>query len=413
MNQTRILFSVFLTIFIDLLGIGVLIPIYPLLIIAHSPFRVTPDSWQLSTSLLMLGWLSAAFPLAQFIFAPILGQISDKFGRKKVMLISIIGTSASYILFAIAIVTKNIPLLFFARIMDGCTGGNISVAQAVIADISTPQNRAKNFGLIGMAFGLGFIFGPVIGGVLSDHHLVKWFSASTPFYFTSTLSIINAFLIFKFLPETLKVKSEKRLDITRPIHNIVMAFSKPGLRNIMPSIFLFNGGFTFFTTFFAVIMATKYHFTQSGIGNYFAYVGIMIVISQGLLVRRVAKIVKDYQVLRFSLFGSGICLLVFFLIPASSEYLLYFVPPFLAGFNALTMSFNATLITRVTPENMRGEAMGINSSVMAIAQAIPAIISGYIASIGATLPIIVGSFICISAGLCFWLLFNPEQFYDK
>ncbi|HLX55101.1 MAG TPA: MFS transporter, partial [Aquella sp.] len=231
MNQTRILFSVFLTIFIDLLGIGVLIPIYPLLIIAHSPFRVTPDSWQLSTSLLMLGWLSAAFPLAQFIFAPILGQISDKFGRKKVMLISIIGTSASYILFAIAIVTKNIPLLFFARIMDGCTGGNISVAQAVIADISTPQNRAKNFGLIGMAFGLGFIFGPVIGGVLSDHHLVKWFSASTPFYFTSTLSIINAFLIFKFLPETLKVKSEKRLDITRPIHNIVMAFSKPGLRN--------------------------------------------------------------------------------------------------------------------------------------------------------------------------------------
>jgi len=413
MNQTKILFCIFFTIFIDMLGIGVLIPIYPLLIILHSPFRVTPDSWSLASGLMMFGWLNAAFPLAQFIFAPILGQLSDKFGRKKIMIVSIIGTSASYILFAIAIVTKNIPLLFFARIMDGCTGGNVSVAQAVIGDISSPQNRAKNFGLIGMAFGLGFIFGPVIGGIGSDHHLVSWFTAATPFYFTAALSIINVFLILKFLPETLKVKSEKRLDITRPIHNIAMAFSQPGLRNIMPSTFLFNCGFTFFTTFFAVIMSTKYHFTQSGIGNYFAYVGIMIIVSQGLLVRRVAKIAKDYQVLRFSLFGTGFCLLAFFLIPSSSQYLLYCVPPFLAGFNALTMSFNASLITRVTPENMRGEAMGINSSVMAIAQALPAIISGYIATIGATLPIIVGSFICLSAGLCFWMLFNPKQFHNN
>lgn len=396
-----------------MLGIGVLIPIYPLLILLHSPFRVTPDSWSLASGLMMFGWLNAAFPLAQFIFAPILGQLSDKFGRKKIILLSTFGTSISYILFAIAIVTKNIPLLFFARIMDGCTGGNISVAQAVIGDISSPQNRAKNFGLIGMAFGLGFIFGPVIGGIGSDNHLVSWFTAATPFYFTAALSIINVFLILKFLPETLKVKSGKRLDITRPIHNIAMAFSQPGLRNIMPSTFLFNCGFTFFTTFFAIIMTTKYHFTQSGIGNYFAYVGIMIVVSQGLLVRRIAKIAKDYQVLRFSLFGTGFCLLAFFLIPTSSQYLIYYIPPFLAGFNALTMSFNTSLITRVTPENMRGEAMGINSSVMAMAQALPAIISGYIATIGATLPIIVGSFICMSAGLCFWMLFNPKQFHNN
>lgn len=413
MNQTKALYSVFLTIFIDLLGIGVLIPIYPLLVILHSPFRVTPDSWSLESNLLMLGWLSAAFPLAQFICAPILGQLSDKFGRKKVMLVSTLGTSASYMLFAIAIVTKNIPLLFFSRIMDGCTGGNISVAQAVIADISTPQNRAKNFGLIGMAFGLGFIFGPVIGGIFSDHNLVSWFNAATPFYFTAALSVFNAFLIFKFLPETLKVKNEKRLDITRPIHNLAMAFSKPGLRNIMPSTFLFNGGFTFFTTFISFVMATKYHFTQSGIGNYFAYVGIMIVLAQGILVRRVARVAKDFQILRFSMFGTATCLLAFFLVPAESSYLLYCIPPFLSSFNALTMAFNSTLITRVSPENMRGEAMGISSSVMAIAQAIPAILSGYIASIGTTIPIIVGSFICLSAGLCFWLLFNPEQFHNK
>lgn len=413
MKQNKALVSVFLTIFIDMLGIGVLIPVYPLLVVSHSPFRITPDSWSLSSSMIMLGWLSAAFPIAQFLCAPILGQLSDKFGRKKIMALSITGTSISYLLFAVAIITKNIPLLFSSRILDGATGGNISVAQAVIADISKPENRARNFGLIGMAFGLGFIFGPVIGGIFSDWHMVSWFSAATPFFFTSILSIINVILILKFLPETLKVKSEKRLDITRPIHNIVMAFSKPGLRNIMPSTFLFNGGFTFFTTFFAVVMSAKYNFSQSGIGNYFAYVGMMIVLSQGLVVRNVAKIAADYQVLRFSIFGTAFCLLAYFMVPANHMYLLFFIPPFMSSFNALTMSFNSTLITRVTPDNMRGEAMGINSSVMAMAQAMPAIISGYIASIGTTLPIIVGSFICISGGLSFWLFFNPKQFQNK
>lgn len=413
MKQNKALFSVFFTIFIDMLGIGVLIPVYPLLVVSYSPFRITPDSWSLSSSMIMLGWLSAAFPIAQFLCAPILGQLSDKFGRKKIMSLSLTGTAISYFLFAIAIVTKNIPLLFFSRIMDGATGGNISVAQAVIADISSPQDRAKNFGLIGMAFGLGFIFGPVIGGLLSDWHIISWFTAATPFYFTAILSIFNVILILKFLPETLKVRSEKRLDVTRPINNIVMAFSKPGLRSIMPSTFLFNSGFTFFTTFFAVIMASKYNFTQSGIGNYFAYVGLMIVISQGFIVRNAAKVATDYQVLRFSIFGTAICLLVYFMIPADHVYLLFFIPPFLAAFNALTMSFSSSLITRVTPENMRGEAMGINSSIIAIAQAIPAIISGYIASIGPTLPIIVGGFICISGGICFWLFFNPKQFHNK
>ncbi len=412
-QNNKALFSVFLTIFIDMLGIGVLIPIYPLLVISHSNFRITPDSWSVSDGFIMLGWLSASFPLAQFICAPVLGQLADKFGRKKIMAASISGTAVSYFLFAVAIATKNIPLLFFSRIMDGCTGGNIAVAQSVIADISTPQNRAKNFGLVGMAFGLGFIFGPVIGGTLSNPLIVSWFNPSTPFYFSALLSILNVSLIIKFLPETLKVKSEKRIDITKPLHNIVAAFSKPGLRNLMPSTFLFNAGFTFFTTFFAVILAAKFSFSQTDIGHFFAYIGIMIALAQGIIVRRVAKIASDYQALRFSMFGTGICVLAFFLIPVEHSYLLWWVPPFLAICNALTMAFNATLITRVTPENMRGEAMGINSSVMAMAQAIPAILSGYVAGIGTTLPIITGSLICIASGLCFWYLFKPKQFLNK
>ena len=404
-SNSKILFTIFVTIFIDMLGVGVLIPVYPLLVLPSSPFRVIPNGWSISEGFILLGWLSSTFPLAQFICAPILGQLADRFGRKKILAISTFGTGFG--------ITHCLPLLFIGRMLDGCTGGNISVAQAVIADISTPKNRAKNFGLIGMAFGIGFILGPFIGGKLSDSHLVSWFSAATPFYFTAFLSLINVISIRTFLPETLKIKSEQRIDITRPFNNIIKAFRGPGLRSIMPSIFLFNAGFTFFVTFFAVTLANKYHLTQSSIGNFFAYVGIMIFCAQAIMVRRLSGRVEDYKILRFSMFGTALSLFSYYIIPASSGNLIYLIPPIMATCNALTMAFNAAIVTRVTPKNIRGESLGINSSVMAIAQAIPAILSGYVASMYPTLPILVGSFVVMLAGLCFWKLFNPLDFPNE
>lgn len=409
-GTNKILWTVFFTIVIDMMGVGVLIPVFPLLILPSSPFKVTPSSWTLDHGFILLGWLSCSYPLAQFICAPILGQIADRFGRKKTLAISIAGTSFAYILFAIGIITKNIPLMFFSRIIDGATGGNISVAQAVIADISTPKNRAKNFGLVGLSFGVGFIIGPFIGGKLTDTNLVSWFDASTPFYFTALLSLLNVVSVLKLLPETLKVKSIDRLDITKPLSNIAKAFHRPGLRSIMPTTFLFNAGFTFFTTFLAVTLAHKYGFTQSHIGNYFAYVGIMIISAQALFVRRLSGKILDYKVLRFSLFGTSICLFSYFFVSAAHVDLIYLIPPFLSSCNAMTFAFNATLVTRVTPVNMRAESLGINSSVMALAQAIPALLSGYIAELNPTLPILVGSVTVFLGGVCFWILFKPELY---
>ncbi|MBP9742809.1 MAG: MFS transporter [Burkholderiales bacterium] len=409
-TNPKILALIFFTIFIDLVGVGILIPVFPLLILPGSEFKVTPNSWSTQQGYILLGYLAAAFPFAQFICSPILGQLADRYGRKKILALSIFGTSVTYILFAIGVITKNIPLMFISRILDGCTGGNISVAQAVIADISTPKNRAKNFGLVGMSFGLGFIFGPFLGGKLSDPATISWFNAATPFYFAAALSILNVTFVLKFLPETLKITKSSRIDITRPFNNIAKAFSYHGLRNVMPATFLFNSGFTFFSTFFAIILASKYGFTQGHIGNYFAYIGIMIVCAQMLVIRRISGKVNDYSMLRFSMFGTAICLLVYYFIPSNHAHLIYFVPPFMATFNALTFSFNAALVTRVTPSNIHGESLGINSSIMALAQTIPAIIAGYIATINSNLPIFVGSGIIFLGGLSFWWLFKPNNF---
>ncbi len=135
-TSKKILWTIFFTIFIDMLGIGILIPTYPMLVSPNSPFKVTPDTWTNAESFIFAGWLMASFPIMQFFCSPILGQLSDKFGRRKVLALSITGTAISYILFAIGIITKNIPLLFISRAIDGASGGNISVAHAVIGDIS-------------------------------------------------------------------------------------------------------------------------------------------------------------------------------------------------------------------------------------------------------------------------------------
>ena len=155
---------VLFTIFLDVLGVGILIPVLPQLI-----FKIfIPAGFTNNESLILLGWLTGIYPLMQFFATPILGQLSDRFGRKKVLSLSLIGTALGYVLFAIGIITKNIPLLFFARACDGVTGGNISVARAVVADVSPAEHRTRNFGLICASFGMGFVLGPYIGARLAS-----------------------------------------------------------------------------------------------------------------------------------------------------------------------------------------------------------------------------------------------------
>ena len=213
--NNKVLFAVVFTIFIDLLGIGILIPVIPqLLANPASPFYLLAQGVSIKTGYIILGFLTAIFPLMQFFATPLLGELSDRFGRKPVLAISLLGTCISYILFAIGILTKNLPLLFVSRGFDGITGGNIAVAQAAIADVSTPENRAKNFGLMGAAFGIGFILGPYIGGKLSDPNLISWFNAATPFWFAALLCFANVLSVVFLLPETHKhKKSETNLHI--------------------------------------------------------------------------------------------------------------------------------------------------------------------------------------------------------
>ena len=222
---------IFFTILLNALGFGILIPVIPLLLAdPSSAYYMLPAGLTLKQGYIIFGFLVAAYSFMQFIATPVLGQFSDKYGRKKILAISLAGTLISYVIFAIGIVIKNIPLLFISRAIDGITGGNISVAQAVVADVTTPQNRSKNFGIIGSAFGIGFIVGPFLGGILSDEKLVSWFNAAMPFWFAAFLSAINVMVVIACLSETFKLQKYKNIIWSQSLRNIVKAFRISNLR---------------------------------------------------------------------------------------------------------------------------------------------------------------------------------------
>lgn len=403
---------VLLTIFLDVLGVGILIPVLPQLV-----YKIfLPGGFTFSEGLIVLGWLTAVYPLMQFFATPVLGQLSDRYGRKPLLGFSLFGTAIGYVVFALAIITKNIPLLFVGRAVDGITGGNISVARAVIADVSAPEHRARNFGLIGASFGIGFVIGPYIGARLatpnvSFFHLFTtphWFSAATPFWFTAGLSLANTILLLTILPETHRhINRALKVAWTRSFANIVRAAELPGLRTVFASEFLFWGGFTFFTTFFQILLIQKLHFTVGNVGDFFAYIGICIALSQVIIVPIVAKRLKSHQVLRFSLLGNGLALFLQAW-PTNTAQLL-FVAPLVAIFNGLTLANASALVSISASREEQGEILGIEASVQALGQAIPAAISGYIATMGVNMPVLVGGALVVAGGLIYNLFYRASR----
>ncbi len=402
------LIAVLMTVFVDLVGFGILIPIVPLLLTdKQSEFYILPASMSLDQGYIILGLLVGLYSLMTFISAPILGQLSDKYGRRNMLMVSLFGTALGYFVFAFGIILKNIPLLFIARALDGITGGNISIAQAAIADVSSPKDRAKNFGLIGAAFGLGFIVGPFLGGTLSDPKLSSLFSPVTPFYFAGVLGLLNILSVFIFFPETLKNKQKDlKINLSKSVSNILKAFNIEGMRVLFISIFLYFAGFTFFTSFFSVFLITNFGYTQSQIGNFFAYLGLWIALTQGLLTRWASSRFEEFQIVRVGFFGMSLALLLYFL--PKQGWQLFLVAPFFAIFNGLVQANITALVSASAGSGIQGEVLGINASVRALAQSIPPILSGFIAAkLSPEAPIVFASGAIFIAAIVFFLAFKP------
>lgn len=398
--------SVFITVFIDLLGVGIIIPIFVPLIIGNK-HGMMPAGMDEATRKMVYGLLTATFPFFQFFGAPILGTLADKFGRKKVLRFTLVGTFVGYVLFALAVHYKLLWLLFIARAVPGFMGGNISIVTAALADISKPEERAKNFGLIGMAFGMGFVLGPAIGGFLGSDRICSWFDYSTPLWFTALLTLLNIYYVVTSFPETFNPGSNAKITFLAGIRNVRRAFSLVSMRVVLLTAFLQSFGFSFFMQFNQVYLHEKFHFEEMEIGLLFGYIGIWIAFTQGFIVRRTAGKFSPPQILRLSLLGLSLAV-VAILLP-DKAWMLFLVNPFIAIFQGLTQPNQTSIVSVMTPKENQGEMLGIQQSLASLAFTIPPVIAGFIVNIDFRLPLLISSIFILLAWITFYFFFKDKE----
>lgn len=372
MDSKRARFAIFLTVFVDLLGFGIVIPILPLYAKA---IAAQPSPWMASVNhalqLLEPGafWAGLAFvsfSVMQFFAAPVLGRISDLVGRKPVLWISLMGTVASYLILA---ATGRYEWVLAARILAGILGGNIPVAQAAMADSSTPEERSKVLGMIGAAFGLGFVLGPAMAGLLSGSsfgvRLLAERGLQLPFLVAAGLSLIASLMVIGWVPETLnpELRQRARTEESRG-HALRLALQRPGMPQVLGIALLSMSGFAMMEGTFALLAEHRFAFGQREVGYLFGLVGILIVLYQGGLVRLVATHVPERLALIVGLLLMILALPLLPVAPWATPFLLTFVP--LAWGSGMSNTAGQALASQLTPAEDQGGLFGVLNAVSGI-----------------------------------------------
>lgn len=344
MFKNKALSTVFVIIFIDLLGFGLILPLLPYY------------AKQFNASSFEIGLLVAVYALAQFLAAPILGRLSDRFGRRLVLMISLAGNIFSFVLLGLA---ANLWMLFAARILAGIIGSNISVAQAYITDVTDESNRARGLGLIGAAFGLGFILGPAIGGLLSR------FGFGVPSFAAAGLSALNLLMVLLWLPESLTAERRaalaqgKRPPLT--LNAMLVALRKPVVGPLLHTRFFFAIAFSTFQTIFALWGLQRLNLTAQTTGYLLTYVGFLSAFVQGFLIGRLTRRFSE----PFLIFAATILMtvgLVGWALTTSLPGLLVDLIPIAFGGGVLNTVINSAISKSVAPIEVGG-TLGLAASL--------------------------------------------------
>jgi DHA1 family tetracycline resistance protein-like MFS transporter len=405
-KKSPILTIIFFTVFLNAFGLSVVFPVLSMLFLAPVD-PLLGKGLSHSQIMIIIGFLKASYPIFQFVGAPILGSLSDRIGRRPVLLFSLQGSIVGYCLIIYGIIYQNIPLIFAGRIIDGLTGGNVSVVYSAMADISSSREKPKRFGFIGMAFGLGFIAGPAIGGITSDPSVLSWFSYATPFFIAAILVLINALLILFAFPETIRQKSKAAVEVFKPLRLSIELLKIKGVKRLLIVSFLFILAFNFYTQFFDVFLIQKFDFNQRNIGNIFAYIGIWIVISQGFITARLSRKLSPANILSWSLLLLAVFIFIL-IIPERSSSFLYLLP-LVSVFHGISQPNILSLVSDKSPDHLQGQMLGINQSFQSIAYAVPPILAGFAILIDLNFPIILAAISMLLAWLIFMSIRNLRK----
>jgi len=334
---TRPLLIIFLTIFVNLIGFGIIIPLLPFY---AQTFGASP---------LTIGLLFAIFSLCQLIAAPALGDLSDRYGRRPVLIFSLLGTVVSFVMLALA---HTLTLLFLARIVDGLSGGNISTARAYVADVTEPKDRARAYGLIGAAFGLGFILGPALSGVLAK------VSYTAPIWAAAGLTLVATAMAWLWLPETVH---RTQAGTGNPFRYLPELLRRPILRRVLVIDFVYWFAFAIFQTTFALFAAIRFGFDAPRTGYFFAAFGVLGAVVQGGFIRPVVRRLGDRSTFMLGLAFAVVGLVLAALTHSVSMFALTLVPVAVGmGLGHPTVS---SIVSRAARGDEQGRVQGAASAV--------------------------------------------------
>ena len=388
MQKSR-LTILFIIVFIDLLGFSLILPLLPYY---AETFGATP---------VQIGLLVASYAAAQLIGAPLLGRLSDRFGRKPVLVISLVGTFAGFLLLGFA---NSLWMLFASRLLDGFTGGNISVAQAYITDITDESNRAKGLGMLGAAFGLGFIIGPAAGGLLSVYGF------AVPAFVAAGLSLISILGVIFFLPESLtnevRAQLAKKTKQEFSLKNLWATLNRPRVGPLFQIRFFYGLAFATFQTIFPLYAQYK---LARGTGFVLTYVGILVVFVQGFLVGWLAAKYNEYRLIFGAIVLMTISLFAWAVVPNLVGLLIVLAPLAVAA-GVLNTLLNSTLSKSVYPEEVGG-TLGISASLESLTRVLSPSAGGYLlGSLGTWAPGLVSGLIMLWTVSYTWrrLIANPD-----
>lgn len=389
------LFPVLVVLFLGYLGFSLALPIFPPLFL-NLQYNFLPPEVNTSIRRILLGILFSMYPMGQFIGAPIMGKLSDKYGRKPILLLSLLAIIPGYIGSALSVAFSLPVLLFTSRFLVGLFEGNITIAQAAISDISENENaKTKNFGWMVSLSSSAFFFGPLIGGKFADSKLISWFHYDTPFWCAALLVFIGFLVVACLFKETHKA------DDTVEIHpfNILISFVESlriqQLQIIFAANLCFFFAIFFFLNFFSAYLVNMFQFNASQLGEANAYLSIFIVLAPLFF----GKIAKFWTIMKTAMFGS-ICMglsLIVFLLPSSPYFLMGTLVP-VGFFIAIGFVYPALMISNIVSKQIQGQILGTNMAIQVFGEAATALIGGFLMVSFISLPIWVGAIIAILGG---------------
>jgi MFS transporter, DHA1 family, tetracycline resistance protein len=366
------LFVIFLTVFIDLIGFGLVTPILPVYI------------KNMGATNIEIGMITSAYALMNFIFTPLLGSYSDRFGRRPIILATISINVIAFLIFGLA---ESLPILILSRLFSGIGSANISAAQAYISDISTPENRAKSMGMIGVAFGLGFVFGPLFGGVLN-----QFYGIHSVGYAASALCLVNLVWAYFSLPESLKVKNATADIQFIPIQDYKKALNKSIIRELFILNWVYIAAFMMMQTYSSLLWKEHYGLNDHQILYIFAFIGITTAFVQGSLIGIMVKKFGEQRLLYygcvFMIFGLGI-------LPLMPKYLFVHgvvlsITSIAFGAGCLSPSMTS-LLSQHTERQEQGKMLGLSQSFGSLARVIAPSLGGLLYNLAYWLPFVGGA----------------------